>query len=195
MKKKWRKETLKCRNEKEASPVMIVSDAAISTRGTVEGKLIPLLIIDTSDRPDIDELVRVHAKQPTGDVSCQWCHLIGGKGKIALYLRFKRPIELGMVLQFDIVRQGIIIDQALTSRAIYIQPGRPGDRFASKLDNPRILLEIPDTGFQPEWERLFFKHITSDIRKKGFHRQQAKQAARDMLKELRGFGKFRMKGF
>lgn len=194
MKKKCRKATLKCRNEKEASPVKIVSDAAISTRGTVEGKLIPLLIIDTSDRPDIEELVRVHEKQHIGDVVCQWGQLTGEKEKIALYLYFQRPIELVMILQFDIVRQGILVDQAITSRAIYIQPGRDGDRFASTIDNQRILLEIPDTGFQPEWERLYFKHIASDMRNKGLNRQQAKQAAQDMLNELRGFGKFRMKG-
>ena len=193
MKKKWRKSALKCRNNQEASPVKIVSDAAISTRGTVEGKLIPLVIIDTSDRPDIEELVRVHEKQPIGDVGCQWGQLEGEKGKIALYLYFKRPTELVMILQFDIVRQGILVDQAINSKAIYIQPGRDGDRFATTIDSDRIVIEIPDTGFKHEWERLFLKHIALDMRKKGLNRQQAKQAAQDLLYELRGFGKFRMK--
>jgi len=57
----------------------------------------------------------------------------------------------------------------------------------------RILIEVPDTHFQPEWERLFLKHLALDMRKKGLHRQQAKQAARGLIKELRQFGKFRMK--
>ena len=193
MKEKWRKAALECRNEQEAYPVKIVSDAGISSRGTADGKLIPLVIIDTTDRPDIEELVRVHEKQSFGDVVCQWGQLEGEKGKISLYLYFKRPTELVMILQFDMVRQGILVDQAINSKAIYIQPGRDGDRFATTIDSHRILIEIPDTGFKDEWERLFLKHIALDMRKKGLNRQQAKQAAQNLLNELRGFGKFRMK--
>ena len=56
-----------------------------------------------------------------------------------------------------------------------------------------MLIEVPDTHFQPEWDRLFLKHLALDMRKKGLQRQQAKQAARRLIEELRQFGKFRMK--
>ena len=193
MQRKWRKTTIDGSNQKEATPVGIVADAAISTKGTVEGRLIPLLILDTSARPDIEELVRISSQQPPGDVACQWGQLIDNKDSVALFLTFERPVELFMVLQFGIVRQGILVDQILNSHAVYIQPGRDGDRLITAIDNQRILIEVPDTHFQPEWERLFFKHLALDMRKKGLHRQQAKQAARGLIEELRQFGKFRMK--
>lgn len=193
MKRKWRKRTFNCSNQKEATPVEIVADASISTRGTVEGRLIPLLILDTSERPDIVELVRISRIQPPGDVVCQWGQLMGSNDSVALLLSFKRPVELFMVLQFKIVRQGILVDQILNSHAVYIQPGKDGDRYITTIDNQRILIEVPDTHFQPEWDRLFLKHLALDMRKKGLQRQQAKQAARRLIEELRQFGKFRMK--
>jgi hypothetical protein len=193
MKRKWRKRTFNCSNQKEATPVAIVADASISTRGTVEGRLIPLLILDTSARPDIVELVRISRIQPPGDVVCQWGQLMGSNDSVALFLSFKRPVELFMVLQFEIVRQGILVDQILNSHAVYIQPGKDGDRYITTIDNQRILIEVPDTHFQPEWDRLFLKHLALDMRKKGLQRQQAKQAARRLIEELRQLGKFRMK--
>ncbi|HUU26224.1 MAG TPA: hypothetical protein VM123_00295 [archaeon] len=193
MKKKFRKATISCQNQKEACPVKIVSDASISSRGTVEGKLIPLVIIDTSDRPDIEELVRVHEQKISGDIICQWVQLVGTKGKIALYLKFIRPAELIIILEFDILRQGILVDQALASRAIYIQPGKDGDRLSTTINNPRILIEVPSTNFEEEWEKLFLKHIVLYMRKEGIQRNQAKQAARRVLDEMRKFGKFRLK--
>ena len=82
---------------------------------------------------------------------------------------------------------------SLNSKAIYIQPGRSGDRISTTIDNKRLLIEVPDTGFKEELERLSLKHIALDMRKKGLKRQQTKPAAKILLSELREFGKFRMK--
>jgi hypothetical protein len=198
MKWKWQKKssrlrTFNCSNSVEAIPVAIVADATIASRGTVEGRLIPLLILDTSARPDIVELVRISGTQPPGDVRCQWGQIVGNDDSVSLILSFERPAELFMVLQFEIVRQGILVDQILNSHAVYIQPGKKGDRYITTIDNQRILIEVPDTHFQSEWDRLFLKHLVQDMRKNGLQRQQAKQAARSLIEELRQFGKFRMK--
>ena len=62
----------------EMQPVRIVSDAAVSMRGAFGGRLVPLVILDTSDRPDIDELIRVHhASLKPGDVKIQWAERDG----------------------------------------------------------------------------------------------------------------------
>ncbi len=46
--------------------VPIVGDAAMA--GPVaDGRLIPVLIVDTSKRPEVAELIRVHAHLPPGD--------------------------------------------------------------------------------------------------------------------------------
>jgi hypothetical protein len=56
----------------EAKVVQIAGDAAIATVGTGHGRLIPLLILDTIERPDLAEVIRVQAHSPAGDVVVQW---------------------------------------------------------------------------------------------------------------------------
>jgi len=60
------------KHEWEGVPARIVSDAAVMTAGVADGKLVPLVIIDASERPDLEELVRVQQHITTGDVGVQW---------------------------------------------------------------------------------------------------------------------------
>jgi hypothetical protein len=193
MRWKPRKARISVRTEREAHLVRIIWDAAIATTIIGDGRLIPLLIIDASERPDVGELVRIHKHLPPGDVICQWGDLDVGDGKIDLFLRFERPAELVLILQFDIVSQGGFVDYILIAKAVYIQPGMQGDRIVTSMDNPRILVEIPDTGFQEEWNRMFHKHIFQDLRRKGLSRKEAKLAATRFIEEWQEFGRFRMK--
>jgi len=52
---KLRKAKARIGNAYEANPVRIVADGVIGTRGVGGGRLIPHLILDTSDRPDVKE--------------------------------------------------------------------------------------------------------------------------------------------
>lgn len=187
--KRWA--TFAIRNN-EASPLNIIADAAIASQGVREGKLIPLLIIDRSPRSDLSEFVRLHQHLPPGDVECQWGQRQGTKGKIALFLKFIRPSEIFVVLEFDIERQGVLVDQILRAGALYLQPGQVGDRFVTTSDNSRILIHIPDTGFGVEWETIFMKHLVNAFKRRGLKGSKAKDAASMMLKEWRKLGKFQM---
>ena len=176
----------------EAIPVNIIADAAIASRGVREGKLIPLLIIDRSQRPDIGEFVRLHQHLPPGDVECQWGQRHRIKGKIALFLKFIRPSEMFAMLEFDIERQGGLVDQILRAGALYIQPGQAGDRIVTSSDNPKVLIHIPDTGFRDEWEQIFMKHLTKGFKSRGLKGSKAKDAASMFLEEWRKLGKTQM---
>jgi hypothetical protein len=121
----------------ETRPVRIVADAAVSTRGRQGGRLLPLLLLDTSDRPDISELIRLHQSSGPGDVKTQWGKVEGGghEGTVALFLIFIRPVELFVVLEFEIVRHGILVEQTLNSRGLYLTEALgKDDRF---IKNPR----------------------------------------------------------
>ena len=48
------------RHEAEAQPVPIVADGMIATAVMGEGRNIPLLILNTSCRPDIETMVQAH---------------------------------------------------------------------------------------------------------------------------------------
>lgn len=188
-----RKTKISFRTKYEATFPKIVADAAIATVLLGEGRLIPLLIIDTSDRPDIEELVRVHEHVKTGDVEGQWAEVKGRKGKIYLILEFHRPTVLKIVLEFDIETQGGLVDLALTAGGLYVQPGREGDRFMTTPDHPRILVQVSETGFRSHWEHLFLKHLVGRFRRNGLSRPQAKRAARKFLTECRKLLSFRIR--
>lgn len=72
-KDKWHREAIPVRHPAEAEAVPVVADAGIATVGVGDGRMIPLLILDTSQRPDIEDMVKAHhAVDGQGDVKAQW---------------------------------------------------------------------------------------------------------------------------
>jgi hypothetical protein len=57
------------------NPVPIVADAAIATEWMGDGRLIPLIIVDTTDRLDLEEFIRIHQYASPGDAGSQWATL------------------------------------------------------------------------------------------------------------------------
>lgn len=172
----------------QIAPVPIVADGGLATRGVGEGRIIPVVIIDTSERPDIEELVRVHEYLGPGDATFQWGQINWKLNTFDLVLQFKRPAEINLVLSFDVDSQGGLVDQIMTSNAMYIQPGIPGDRLSSTLESPKVLVELPETGAKQAWDRVHLKSTTKQFRDKGLSRQRAKAAARAAIEEWRRFG-------
>jgi hypothetical protein len=157
--------------------------------------MLPLLLLDISDRPDIKELIRVHESLGPGDVHAQWGHVTGHEdGTVALFLTFVRPVELFMVLEFQIAKQGIIVEQALTGQALYIAEAEgAGDRLRKNPNRPSVIVGIPDTGFRKTWDRLFHKYVEKNYRSMGLSRSDSRRAARSAIEELREFGSLKMR--
>ena len=162
----------------------------MATRGLGEGRSIPLLIIDAEERPDLFTLVNAHETNPPGDMTCRWGTL--DKDTVILLIKFLRPIEIEILLTFNIEKYGGLIDTILTSKAFYLQPGKDGDRLSNTIDNPRIIVEIPETGFKQIWDDIYFKQLRKSFRQKGLNRQQSKKAAKNMIHEFRKITGFRM---
>jgi hypothetical protein len=192
VKLKSRKTEIPLNHPWEVRPAKIISDAALATVNVGDGRLIPLVIIDSSERPDIEEVVRVHEHLPPGDVKVQWGSLENASDSIALILRFIRPVEALLALNFNIVKQGVIVDQILLSKALYLQPGREGDRLKNTFDAKRILIDVPETGLSETWKGVFFKELVKDFRRKGLPKNQAKEATREVMEEWRKIGLSRL---
>ena len=193
-KERWYKEKFNINHKIEKIPVPIVSDAAMASRDIADGKFIPLVIIDTTTRPDIEDLIKAHGSLGPGDANSSWGRISKNKNLLNLILEFKKPSKCVLILEFDIVRQGIIIDQIVTTKGLYIQYGREGDRFSSTVDHPRIFVEIPSPAFREGWNKIFHKALEKDGKKnKKMNRSEAKEYAKDVIKELRKFGTMRMK--
>jgi len=173
--------------------VPIVADAAIASARIADGKLVPLVIIDTTSRPDLEELIRLHRHFPPGDVKVQWSRLLESPGTVALQLSFIRPLKLFAIIEFNVATQGIVVSQILATQMLYLQAGRDGDRLKYTMDAARMFVEIPDCGFRPYWDKIVKKGISKHMRTKGLNRQQARKAANQIVEEQRRVGQVRMK--
>ena len=188
-----RYQAIPVRTPEESQTLMIVGDAAIATVKVGHGRLIPLIIVDTTNRPDISEVIVMQGHLPAGDVVVQWGELAGRRDHIALILRFERPIEGMAIIEFEIAKQGILVEHILQSNALYIQSGVPGDRLGHDLDRPKMLVEVPDTNFKGKWEKLYFNAIIQRMRNNGLNRKVAKVAAQNYLTKVREIASFRIK--
>ncbi|HML12280.1 MAG TPA: hypothetical protein VK456_03180 [Xanthobacteraceae bacterium] len=166
--------------------VPIVSDAAIATDAIGDGRFIPVVIMDTSARPDIAELISIHDKAPPGDVVSAWGSILDGpRDHLALFLHFQRPMELSFALNFDLSRQGSIVELALRSRAIFLQAGKLGDRLYRTLDAPRMIAELGGGMPKERWDDLWAKAIKRRLRTEGLSNGEAKRAAIRFIEEMR----------
>jgi hypothetical protein len=192
----FRRGFIELSHEREKDALRIVADGAIAHPGVGEGRLIPLVILDTSSRPDLEEYIRVHQYVRAGDVKSQWGQLIGHNNTVALVLWFSRPAELVAILEFELQRNhGVLVEQVLGSKALYIQAGREGDRLKHDVSLPKVILEVPDTGFGKKfWDKIYFQYTTAKMRERGMNRADAKRAAKESIKELRKLGTVRMGG-
>jgi hypothetical protein len=173
-------------------PIPIVADAAIATGIVGDGRLIPLIILDTSERHDVEELIRIHRYVRPGDVVSQWATIEDGSGRIGLLLKFEKPMATKVLIAFDMPKYGGLIDQIIRTKGFYIQAGKEGDRLVHDTERPKLKLEIPDTGFSRTWDDLFYKSVVKRMREAGLSRRGAKDAAHLYIVEWRKFGDFRM---
>src|ERR1700730_420478 len=79
---RFRRGFIELSHEREKDALRIVADGAIAHSGVGEGRLIPLVILDTSSRPDLEEYIRVHQYAGAGDVKCQWGQLCSAVTRI-----------------------------------------------------------------------------------------------------------------
>jgi len=171
--------------------VPIIHDGAIA--GPIaDGRLLPVLFIDTSQRPDVREFLRIHEHLGSGDVEFDWGLSRESKDDAILHLKFVRPMDVEMILLFDVRQQAILVEGILSGGGVYLQDARPGDRLTTTLDACRVLIELPDTGFRSYWDRYLLDRTTALLRKRGIPRRAAPRAAPDAIREMRKMVSFRM---
>jgi hypothetical protein len=177
-----------------ADLVPIVGDGSVA--GPVaEGVTVPVLIFDAAARPDVAEAVRIQRYLPPGDVTVRWAVERRDRDRVLLLLDFDRPLATRAVFRFSIETQGILVEAALTARLVYLQPGAPGDRLRDVPDAPRLLVELPDTGFRQTWDVLFLERTTEVLRRRGgLSRARARREAAAVIATLRQVTRFRMPG-
>lgn len=178
--------SISIRNEVERRPVPIHDVGAIGIAGHLSGRIVPVIIADLNERPDIREVIRIHEHSDPGDMKMQW-GLPEIPGIIRLILEFHRPVETLVLFDFSIVRFGVAVDAIFRNRMIYIQAGTALTKISDDPNAPKILCEIPSTGVEDQWDRMFKKALVKTFRLKGLSRSAAKNATTDFINTTRSF--------
>lgn len=177
----------KSRNISESSIVPIISDGAIATHAIGEGRLVPVLVVDCSEKVELRDLIFAHENLPPGDVNVTWVRPRWSKSTVLLLLEFTKPSRLEVLLQFDIKKQGGLVDGIIHANALYLQPSESGLKVVDGLEKVKIIVEVPDTGFLPYWETLYTSNLVKLFKRKGLSRREALGAAekhKAMLREI-----------
>ncbi len=175
------------RHESEGVPVPIVADASVASIGIGQDRHIPLLILDTSRRQDIETMVQAHDETIPGDSVSYWTieRRRFTLDSPRLVVEISKPSKCVIVVEFEMERNhGIVVQLILHSKGIYLQPGRLGDRLSNTLDNPRILVEVPpNNDFEGAFRPLYEKALFRKFRERGMNRAQSKRCVQRYLDE------------
>jgi hypothetical protein len=72
--------------------------------------MIPVLIVDCSEKIELHDLIYAHEDLGSGDVTITWATERWKSDRILLQLEFSMPSCLKMILEFDISKQGGVVD-------------------------------------------------------------------------------------
>ena len=186
--RKRHQEAIPLRHPGQAKPVPIVSDGLVATGAVGEGRMLPVVVLDTSERPDIEGVMLAHHHLGSGDVRWYW-PVVRSRWRqrsTRLGLTFLRPSQCVVILEFDLEEQGPLVDQILHARGLWIQTGRNGDRPSTLLDKRRLLVEVGlSQEFRRVWDSMFEKAMIRRFRRKGLRRAKAKRAGRELISRWR----------
>lgn len=175
---------LRKENRDRREIVPIVRDGAIAVPGEAGGRVVPALRLDTSHRPDLADLIKIHKHVPDGDVIVQWGELTDFKGYVGLFLDFKKPYAISAIIPFEILKQGLLVGGILKNRAVYLEAGEAGDVSPMFMDNhSRLIVRMPDVGFDKIWPKLRTKALVSFYKSEGLSRPAAKRAAIEQMRK------------
>lgn len=163
--------------------IPVIRDGAIFPKEKISNKIIPVLRLDCSRRPDIEEMIAYHVLHPDGgDVSTTWTLIKQPEPHVALSLDFIRPYQTTAMIPFQIREQLILVESILYSKKFCIEAGKPGDTSPMLADDRhRIIIHVPETGFSKNWIKLRDKELFKFYRSKGMNRYRAREAASDRV--------------
>lgn len=169
----------------------IVEEGLMSTEGVGEGRMIPSLVIDVLGNKDIEDLIKVHDSITSGDVKMNWRYDFFDRSFFTLKLEFIKPMEITFGVKFKIASEYPLIDGIMESKGCYLQTGVKGDKISKKLNDPKILIEVPDVGFKDKWNEILMSMIKKKYRKKGFSKRESIDVTRKHISEMRKMWKIR----
>jgi len=169
----------------------IVEEGLMSSEKIAEGRLIPSLVINVNGNIEIEELIKLHDNITAGDVTMTWGQGFFNRNRFVFKMAFSKPMEIEFGIEFKIESDYSLIDGMIESKGVYIQTGEKGDKISTKLDDAKILIEVPDMGIKTKWNDILLALIKKKFRKQGLSKRESINAAKEHIIEMRKFWKMR----
>lgn len=166
------------------SSTTVHSDGALAHPDIGDGRIIPVAIIDCKNDKKLYELILLHEHTPPGDVCVTWARDLMDSKHVYLKLEFELPMKHVARIRFALSKHTTIVDGAIRSRGLYLQPMESGTKVIDGLAEPKILIEIPSSATFPDWPKIHRKVILKEYREQGASQAEAKELAEQHLERL-----------
>jgi hypothetical protein len=174
----------------EARPAKIVSDPGMAIVRDTDSKVIPIVQIDATDRPDIVSLIAAHGPGVVGEAATQWGRRVGApEGTVTLFLDYQRPLRVLIFMDLHIVHYGFLVDEILRAGELYIQAIQTPSAANAASGPSRMRVVVADTGFGLLWDRLLEDELARELRKQGLSATKAKTSTAEIIRGWRSKAK------
>lgn len=143
----------------------VVASAAIATRGIANGKNVPVVFVEADHENRIQAILSIHKTTPEGNCTSSW-GFTNNKKVAVLVLDFSDPVQERVVLLFDVIKFGVLVDQILYTQCLFLMVGSESSRLSLCLDEGRLQLEVPGEYYVEEWTKTYRKLYSKHLRKK-----------------------------
>lgn len=168
----------------DALRTQVVATSTIACEGVANGRNIPVAIVEPDNDGIITDLIITHKSVNNGNCESQWGMTKGYEYAI-LALSFSSPVEQKIILLFDVIKYGSIVNQILYAKCLYLMTGDSETKLLEHISEPRILLELPCDDFQEDWNKIYRKKKTDYLRKKyGISKKEALKFFDNLQNEL-----------
>jgi len=106
------------------------------------------------------------------------------KATVTLNIKFIAPVEQLLMLDFEIVRQGLLVDGVLRTRELYLQGIRSNDAD-QEARSPKIRVVVPDTKFDGIWQELLMDELVQRSKALGATEHHARFLAQESIRRWR----------
>jgi hypothetical protein len=171
-------------NPDDARPLPILKRGV----AVYEERSIPVLVLDTRARPDLDNLTRFHNLQPTGEVKTAWYTPANDPRAVGLVLQFVSPDQCMATIEFDILEDAPVLYRIIESECFWFYPGRPGETYKADPGRDHILVEVPSKHVVEQWRHALTAAVETDAIAQGMNEREAREHVRRTLERLKHIG-------
>ncbi len=182
----------KYKSQKNDLILPVVASSMVASRGIVNGRNIPVIFVESDKEKKIDEIISIHQTMHSGNIQFNWGATPDNKF-VVLIVNFESPIIQKLVILFDIIKFGIVVEQILYSQCVWLMIGDENSKLSSCINYNRILLEVPSDEFKEIWKPMFRNVYSKHLKKEyGFSDKDAYNCFDKMLEELSILKQLRM---